>query len=209
MILGHSVHAAGDVERHCGSKLRGPLPGPESPRDAPLSALRDALRRGEGAVGGALRAPVRVLARLRRRAGAAVPGLRAFRERLRPDPMSGLRRGIPARVLVQDTRAVPVLRGQALGCNGRVAGGGGLRGGGARAVGVRHAEDAAAVLPSPPGAARRARARGLGDGAGADVCGGRRRGDAAGDGRRGPDRGRPGQLAPTRARNRVARRLDA
>ena len=43
VTLRQPVHAAGDVERHCGSKLRGPLPGPESPRDAPLSALRDAL----------------------------------------------------------------------------------------------------------------------------------------------------------------------
>ena len=42
-------------------------------------------------MGGALRAPVRVLARLRRRAGAAVPGLRPLRERLRPDPVPGLR----------------------------------------------------------------------------------------------------------------------
>jgi hypothetical protein len=35
-------------------------------------------------------------------------------------------------------------------------------------VGLCDAEDAAAVLPAPPGAARRARARSLGDGAGAD-----------------------------------------
>ena len=61
-------------------------------------------------MGGALRAAVRILARLRRRAGAAVPGLWAFRERLRPYPVSGLRRGVSARFLVQDTGAVPVMR---------------------------------------------------------------------------------------------------
>ena len=88
VTLRRPVHAAGDVERHCGSRLRGPLPGPKSPCDAPLPAFRDPLRRGQGAVGGALRAPLRVLARLRRRAGAAVSGLRALRERLRPDPVS-------------------------------------------------------------------------------------------------------------------------
>ena len=57
------VHAAGDAERHPGSSLHGPLPGPESPRHVPLSPLRDPLRRGEGAVGGALPAAVRFLAR--------------------------------------------------------------------------------------------------------------------------------------------------
>ena len=30
------AHAAGDVESHCGSGLRGPLPGPESASDPPL-----------------------------------------------------------------------------------------------------------------------------------------------------------------------------
>ncbi len=88
----------------------------------------------------------------------------------------GLRRGVPARVLVQDAGAVPVVRGQAVGGDGGAAGGGGARGGRARAVGLRHPEDAAAVLSAPPGAARRACAGGVGDGARADGRGGRRRG---------------------------------
>jgi len=76
-------------------------------------------------------------------------------------------------------------------------------------VRVRHPEDAAAVLSAPPGAARRPRPRSLGDGARADACSSRRGGDEAGDGCRGPDRGRPGELAPACARAGVARWLDA
>ncbi len=72
------------------------------------------------------------------------------------------------------------MRGEAVGSDGGAAGGGGRRGGGACSVGVRDAEDVAAVLSAPPGAPRRARSRSLGDGAGADVCGGRRRRDRPG-----------------------------
>ncbi len=122
-----TVRAAAHVKSRCGLRLPCRLPGAFASRHAPVSPHRRALRRGEGAVGGALRAAVRLLAELRRRAGAAVPGLRPLRERLRPDPVPGLRRGVPARVLVQDAGAVPVVRGEAVGGDGGAAGGGGAR----------------------------------------------------------------------------------
>jgi hypothetical protein len=72
------VHAAADVERHCGTNLCGPVSGQESSCDTPVPTCRIPLRRGQGAVGGEVRAAVRLLAELRRRAGAAVsvPGFR-------------------------------------------------------------------------------------------------------------------------------------
>jgi len=65
------------------------------------------------------------------------------------------------RLFVQDAGAVPVVCGQAGGGHGGPAPRGVVGGGRARAVGVRDAEESAAVLPAPPGAVRRARARGL------------------------------------------------
>ncbi len=120
-----------------------------------------------------------------------------------------MRRGVSARVFVQDARAVPVVRGQAVGGDGGAVGGGGVGRRRPRTVGLRHPEDDAAVLSAPPRAARRARPGGMGDGSRADVRRGRRRGDAAGDGRRRPDRRGSCELAPARARAGVARGLVA
>ena len=91
------------------------------------------------------------------------------------DQVPGVPRGVPARVLVQDAGAVSVLRGEAFGGDGGASGRGGDRGGGPRSVGVRHPQDAPAILPAPPGVARRACEGGVGDGAGAYGRSGRRR----------------------------------
>jgi hypothetical protein len=191
-MLVTSLHAAEGTERRPVRRAWWPVPAEEPSRDTPVPPLRFAVRRGEGAVGGALRAPVRVLAGLRRRTGAAVPGLRAFRERFRPGAVPGVPGGVPARLFVQDAGAVPVVRCQAGGGHRSPALRGGVGGGRPRAVGLRDAEDAAAVLSAPPGSAWRACARGLGDGSRADGgCNGGG-GPAAGDGGRGADRGRSG-----------------
>ena len=43
-----------------------------------------------------------------------------------PDQVPGLRRGVSARIFVQDAGAVPVVRGQAIGGDGGAVGGGGV-----------------------------------------------------------------------------------
>ena len=55
-----TVRAAAHVKSRCGLRLPCRLPGAFASRHAPVSPLRYALRRGEGAVGGAVRAAVRV-----------------------------------------------------------------------------------------------------------------------------------------------------
>ena len=87
-----------------------------NPRATPLYHLVEAyFDQVKGAVGGALRGAVRLLAGVRRRAGPALSRLWSLRERNRPSEVPGLLRGVPARVLVKDPCAVPHLRGQAFG----------------------------------------------------------------------------------------------
>ncbi len=76
--LRRPVHAAADTERCCGDRLFGPISRAFSARHASIPPLRGTLRGGEGAVGGVFRAALRVLARLRRRAGRALPRLWAI-----------------------------------------------------------------------------------------------------------------------------------
>ncbi len=74
--MSRTVRAAAHVKSRCGLRLPRRLPGAFASRHAPVSPFRYALRRGQGAVGGEVRAAVRFLAELHRRAGAALPGLR-------------------------------------------------------------------------------------------------------------------------------------
>jgi len=75
-MLVRSLHAAEGTERRPVRRAWWPVPAEEPSRDTPVPPCRGQLRRGEGAVGGALRAAVWLLAQLRRRAGEAVPRLR-------------------------------------------------------------------------------------------------------------------------------------
>jgi hypothetical protein len=74
-----------------------------------------------------------------------------------------------------------------------------------RTFGSKHVSQ----LPAPTGAPRRVGPGGVGDGARADVRCGLRRGDAAGNGHRRPDRRGSCELASSRARIGVARGLVA
>ena len=153
-MLVTSVRAAEGTERRPVRRASKPLPAEKPSRDTPVPPFRFVVRGGEWAVGGALRGALWLLARPGRRTGAAVPGLRAFRERFRSRAVSGVPRRVPARVLMQDAGAVPVVCGQAGGGDGGLAPRGGVIDHDVVDAILRHLAKAEAKSPrGPPGTA--------------------------------------------------------
>ena len=96
----HCLRPSGTRPAMASSRVGSRIPGAQARRDAPVRADRVPLRERQGRLGGPLRAPVWLLARPPRLRGRAVSRLRHLRARLRPHPLSRLRRRVPARLLV-------------------------------------------------------------------------------------------------------------